>query len=268
LPGCRAVVGELATIDRLAREIAKAGAIIHLASPRGQDRESVVKDDVLGTGALIDAWRTGAFIYTSSPTVHGVPRAVLKEDSPMDITCWYDMGKYCNEFQLRQTESVPARGPAISLRPALYFGANDRRHDRQMLSFVHTHCRLGSKFVFDSEHGLETYGSSYIGGADFGRAVCDALTIRTSGAYNVAGGFCTWRQLIEAINRHAGTRADFFVRPGAQPGAGEARLAQSITLLDTQRFAAETHFVPQESLDGLVETFVAQERAAAPSAAT
>jgi nucleoside-diphosphate-sugar epimerase len=263
--GFRTVVGELATVDRLAIEIGNAEAIVHLACSNAQEAETVLRDDILGTSLLINAWRSGPFIYVSSPTIYGLPQGVLTESSPIRAGHWYDASKISNEFQLRLAEQHGQRGPGIRLRPGLLFSATERRHDQQYLSFFYRHCQLSSKVIFDSEEGLETYGSSFIGGADFGRAVAQSLGIKVAGPYNLAGGFCTWRELIQTINRYAGTCADFLIRPGAQPGAGECRPPQSRTFLDVSAFAAQTGFVPQQGLEELVQDFVRAERVSTTS---
>jgi nucleoside-diphosphate-sugar epimerase len=150
------------------------------------------------------------------------------------------------------------------LRPAYIFAINGRRHDRQQLSLTYVQCQLGSRFVFDSEEGLEKYGCAFIGGADFGRAVAAAVTRDVSGIYTIAGGFFTWRELIETINRLAGTKSDFVVRADTRPQSGEFRLPQSRTELDTTAFANATGFAPKETLEDLVEAFVRMERDSAP----
>jgi nucleoside-diphosphate-sugar epimerase len=259
LEDCRTVVGDLATLDRLADEIARADAILHLGCTRSQDCDSVLKADIAGTALLIDAWRAGPFVFSSSPTVYGWPLGTLVENTPTEIYSWYDMGKVANELQLRLAESRSGRGPAIRLRPGLVFATGERQYTEQYLGFFYLHCQLGSKFLFDSEEGLETYGSSFIGGTDFGRAVADSIGIKVAGAYNVAGGFCTWRALLQTINRYAGTRADFLIRPGAQPASGECRPPQSRTFLDVTAFAAQTGFVPKQSVEELVQEFVQAE---------
>jgi nucleoside-diphosphate-sugar epimerase len=265
LPGCRTVVGELATLDRLADEIAQANAIVHLGCSRSQHGDTVLRDDILGTALLIDAWRSGPLVFTSSSTVHGRPRETLTESSPTKVESWYDMGKVANELQLRLAESVKLRGPAIRLRPVLVFATGERRYDEQYLGSFYLHCQLGSKFLFESEEGLESYGSSFIGGEDFGRALADSLAIKVAGAYNLAGAFCTWRALIETINRCAGTHADFLIRPGAQPGPGEFRPPQSRTFLDVSALTAQIAFAPQQSVEELEQQFVEAERASSPS---
>ncbi len=261
LEGCRTVAGDLADVAAFADEVRRADAVIHLASPRSNDRQTVVREEILATGALLDAWQCGNFICASSQTVYGVPRQALVESSPVDALCWYDLGKVCNEFQLRMCEPGGGRGAAVSLRLALVFAAGPRRGDRQFLPEVYEQCMRGAAFVFDSEEGLETYGSSFIGEEDLGRAVADAMKVERSGPYNLAGGFCTWRSLVEAIGRCAGTRADFVVRNGAEPEFGEYRLPQSRSFLDTSAFAAETAFEPEQTLEELVERYHREENA-------
>lgn len=265
LPGCRTVVGELASVGRLAGEISQADAIVHLACGRTRNTDSVLRDDVLGTALLIDSWHRGPFVYTSSRPLHGGP-GPLTEDTPLDTACWFEVGKLTNEFLLRVAESSDRRGPAIRMRPSLIFGATDRRHDPgQMLSFFYLHCRRGSKFLFRSEEGLATYGASFIGGADFGRSVVVALSMKSGGAFNIAGGFCTWKSLIETINRVAATRSDCVVRRDVTPGNGEAVPPQSRTLLDTQAFVTQSGFAPRQALEEIVEEFVRAERTQQPT---
>ena len=52
--------------------------MIHLASPRGESRDSVARYDVIATRTMIDAWQHGAFVYSSAATVYGIPG----EDTP------------------------------------------------------------------------------------------------------------------------------------------------------------------------------------------
>jgi nucleoside-diphosphate-sugar epimerase len=260
--GCRTIVADPPAIDRYSSEVAASDAVIHLASGRSLEQSAILRDDVLGTSLLIDAWSRGPFVYASSPTIHGVPLATVTESSPIHLMSGYAIGKFANEFQLRLAGSPDARGPAVSLRPGIPLAPNDRRRDRQFFGALIDRCKLGRTFIFTTEEGAETSGWSFIGGADFGRAVADSLTIKVSGAYNIATGFCTWRQLINAINRATGSRAQVVVRAGGETAKGELRLPQSRTMLDTTAFARETGFVPRQSLEELLEEFVRADRAA------
>ncbi len=265
VPACRTVVGDLETIERLHAEIAAADGIIHLACPRSFWFNSVLTDDISGTSDLISQWRAGAFVYAGSPTVmQGLKRGMLNEAAPTHLDSMYDLGKFVNEFQLRltagQKRPQEVRTAAVSLRPALFFTSGARRNNQQILSLFYAQCMRGGRFLFDSEEGLANYGSSYIGGADFGRAAVDALGTAVSGPYNVAGGFCTWRTLIETINRCAGTQGHVVVRAGALPGPDEFRVWQSRTELDTRSFQAQTGFAPRQSLEELVGEYIAAER--------
>jgi nucleoside-diphosphate-sugar epimerase len=263
LPGCRTVVGDLANIGPFVGEIAAAGAVIHLASSRSYDADMVMSE-IVATGSLIQAWRNGAFISASSGTVGGWGPEPLIENSPAMLSNGYVMGKLCNEFQLRVAQPLYQRSAAVSLRPAgLFISTNDRRHSRQRFSVLYQRCRQNCKFVFQSEEGLETYGSSFVGGGDFGRAAADSLATKVSGSYNVASGFCTWKSLIETINRTAGTRADFAIQPGGIVGPGEFLLPQGRTCLDVSAFRTQVGFVPQQTMEQLVQEFVAAERPSA-----
>jgi nucleoside-diphosphate-sugar epimerase len=234
---------------------------VHLASPRAFDRDSVLTTDIMGTGQLIDSWRKGPFLYLSSTTVHGVPHAPLNEASPIDVTDWYDMGKYCNEMQLALARGSGARGHGIALRPALIFSTNGRRYDHHIIGDMFRRCKRIHTAVFESEEALETIGGSYIGGADFGRAVAEALTMTASGPFTLAGDFQTWRHWIETINKHAGTKVKLEVRPGAQLQPGEWKPPHSRTCLDYSAFKAQTGFEPRQSFDELVQEFVERDRA-------
>jgi nucleoside-diphosphate-sugar epimerase len=260
IPGCRTVVGDIENLEPLSDEIWHADGIIHLASPRDNSLEPILRTDIVGMAALLKFWRHGNFVYMSSQTVYGIPRQTLTECTPLSPVCWYDWGKICNEFQLRMAEKQGNRGKAISLRMALLFGNGPRSDDRQFLSLIYEQCQKDRTFVFESEEGLETYGSSFIGGQDLGRAVVDALAIGISGPFNVSGGFCTWRSLIETINKHAGTSAGFIIRTGGKAEPGEFRLPQSRSYLDTRAFVSVTGFESHQSLDELVRNFVTSKR--------
>ena len=263
--GFRPVFGGLDTLEPLLGEVAGCDGIMHLASPRSNARAAVLAQDVAATGDLLDVWHRGNFVYASSQTVYGVPRGPLVETTPLDPEVWYDLGKAFNEQQLAMNAAMDdAPGAAVSLRLALVFGAGERRNDRQFLPVLLEQARLGNRILFDSEEGLETYGSSFIGAADGARAFVDALEMETSGPFNLAGGFSTWRALFEALDRHAGTRTKFVVRAGAAPEDGEFRVPQSRSFLDTAAFAAATGFSARESLDDLVERFVRREEAIQP----
>lgn len=262
LPDCETVVGDLADARAFADRIRDSSAVIHLASPRAETREPVARYDVRATRAMIAAWRRGAFVYPSHATVYGIPeQAPLREDHACDPTIWYDLGKMTVEQDLRTAVNGGGRGPGIVLRPSLIFACNDRRADRQLFSWIYALCREGATFVFDSERGIEAYGASFIGDEDYGRAVADALSLTTPGTFHVASGFCTWRDLIGAFGRRLGREAKVVVRPGARAQArGEVRLGQSRTELDTSAFTREAGFTPRQTLEELVERFVAEEQ--------
>jgi nucleoside-diphosphate-sugar epimerase len=261
IAGCETVVGNLAAVHKFASDIRESSGVVHLASPRGTTSADVASD-VLATRDIIAAWTVGPFIYPSHATVYGIPESQpLREDHQRSPTIWYDRGKIAVEDRVEAAGRVGERGPGIVLRPSLIFGSNDRRADRQLFSWVYILCRARMKFVFDSETGLETYGASFVGEDDYGRAVADSLGIEASGAYHVASGFCTWRALIGAFDAQLGQRSEFVIRPGGKVEAtDEVRLGQSRTELDTTAFAQATGFQPRQAMEELVERFVVEER--------
>ena len=260
--GCRTVRGDLAAMARLGGEIGTAAGIVHLASPRSLDRTKTVNEDILGTGELVDAWRSGPLVYASTTTIHGVPSAVLEPGTPIDLLEWYDVGKAVNEFQVRAASGQAGRGPGISLRPTMFVGTGPRSHDRQMVSRIHAACRDGRTFVFATDSALDTSGAAYLGLGDFARAVVSALGVTAAGAFPIAGGFVRWRDLIDRINQRAGTTGKYIVRADGAHG-DEVRLAHSRTEVDNAAFEAATTWKPQESIEDLVDAFVAAEKGAA-----
>jgi nucleoside-diphosphate-sugar epimerase len=264
LPGARAVVGLLGLLDDLAAEIGASGSVVHLASERSGDRYRVVFDDLLGTGELLDSWQRGPFVYASSATIHGEPHAVLDASAPVDILDWYNAGKVVNEFQVKSAAEagVAGRGPGISLRPCLYFGRSHRALHHQYLDLFFYHALAGHTFTFDMDAAVEGGGASYIGDADYGRAVVAALDRGETAAYPVATGFVTWRDLLETINRIAATSARWAVLPADPTAPDKFRVPHSRIEIDSSAFAARTGWRPQQGLDELVEAFVRGEREA------
>jgi nucleoside-diphosphate-sugar epimerase len=260
LVGYRPLIGDLARIDACAAEIAACEAIIHCASPRSQDRATVLAQDIEATGRLVDAWTGGPFLYTSSQTVYGIPRDVLTEASPSAPHGWYDLGKVCNEHQVTMAAGRDGRGAGISLRLPLVFATGPRRRDRQFLPDLFDAVLAGRPFLFADAAALETCGSVFMGEHDLARAIVDALVLARSGPYNLAGGFCTWKELLETMGRHAGREPSFRLRAGAVARDGEWRMPQSRSFYDCTRFDAATGFKPQQTLDEIVGRFVAAER--------
>lgn len=263
--GARTVVGMLGVLDGGASEaVGASGAVVHLACDRSADRERVVYDDILGTGELLDLWQRGPFVYSSTTTVHGVPRGILDAETAVRLDDWYDCGKAVNEFQVRSAAAagLAARGPGISLRPTLYFGGTRRPPKRQYLDWFLRRAAAGDAITFVSEEAMATAGAAYVGTEDFGRAVVAALGVADSGEYPVATGFVTWRDLLAAINRAAGANGRAIVRQNGPEGPDEFPVPNSRTELDCSAFVERSGWRPQQGLEELVDAFVGGEREA------
>ena len=262
IDGARTVVGMLGILDGASAAVEDAGAVVHLASERSADRERVVYDDILGTGELLDLWRRGPFVYSSTTTVHGVPHGVVDATTPVSIDEWYDAGKAVNEFQVRAAARAGGaeRGPGISLRPTLYFGPMHRRTERQYLAWFLRHAAAGDAITFVSEEAMATTGAAFVGTEDFGRAVVAALGLTELGEFPVASGFVTWRDLLTAVNKAAGTNGRAMVRPNGPENADEFTVPNSRTELDCSTFIDRTGWKPRQGLDELVDAFVRSQR--------
>lgn len=252
----RALKGTLESIHKQASEIEKADAIFHLASSRGNDPSSVYNCDALGTLQLLLAWSHGPFVYPSSQGIYGVPHAPLVEDTPYDPTYWFDIGHVINEMQLRVESLRRNLGPAVSIRLALMFPTGKRLDDQFFNKTLHQ-CLNDVTFLVDSDEGLAKYGTSFIGPGDLGRACVDALTIKESGPYNVAGGFCAWGDLVDTVNRLGRTKARIEVRRDPTPKhPKEVRLPQSRSELVDDKFRNATKFMPSETLEQVVDNWL------------
>jgi nucleoside-diphosphate-sugar epimerase len=262
IDGAQTVVGLLGALDGASAAVEEAGAVVHLASERSAERERVVYDDILGTGELLDLWRRGPFVYSSTTTVHGIPNGVLDAATPVSIDEWYDAGKAVNEFQVRAAARAGGaeRGPGISLRPTLYFGPLHRQSERQYLAWFLRHATAGDAITFVSEEAMATTGAAFVGTEDFGCAVVAALGLTESGEFPVASGFVTWRDLLTVVNKAAGSNGRAIVRPKGQEGPGEFSVPNSRTELDCSAFVERTGWQPRQGLEELVDAFVRSQR--------
>jgi nucleoside-diphosphate-sugar epimerase len=253
----RTLIGNLRSIYVHKAAIAKSDAVVHLASPRGNDPESVLHEDVEGTLQLLCAWSHGPFLYPSSQGIYGVPKRTLVEKEPYDPSCWFDLGRIFNELQIHvRAQNVP-NGVGASLRIALLFPTSARAYDRQYIASVLASCDQNRRFLVDSDEGLHNYGSSYIGSTDLGRAFVRGFSLKESGPYNVSGGFFTWRELISTYNRLAGTRASIEVRPNPKAkNVREVRLPQSRSYVDDTLFRKATGYKSRQTLEELIDEWL------------
>jgi nucleoside-diphosphate-sugar epimerase len=257
LEGCRTVQARLSEAGKYAAEVAVADGVIHLASTRSVERAPVVREDIYGTGLLLDSWRKGNFVYMSSQSVYGVPRGPLTEDHALSPVCWYDIAKICCEQQMAIESPRPGRGVGIPLRMALLFGPGGHGRGDQFLESLYPNCASGNPFIFKSEEALETAGSSFVGPEDLARALVDSLDLKVAGPFNISSGFCTWRELLEGICRKAGFPAPKFVvsaLPGQIPPG--LPMPQSRSFVDPGKFYGAAGFSPKQDLDILLDEFV------------
>ncbi|MGA3036387.1 MAG: NAD(P)-dependent oxidoreductase [Vulcanimicrobiaceae bacterium] len=265
--GASNVSAELYAFGTLHRHIQSAdGGIIHLACTRTKRRNMVVTSDVLGTGTLLDMWERGPFVLASSQMVYGVSNEPATEETPVQPTSsWFDMGKYINEFQVGAVCERDGRGVGIALRIPAVLSAS--RGKFQTLDMLYNDMVRGATFIFESDEALETSGSDFIGVRDLARGFGSALTLKKSGAYNISGGYFTWRQLLDGLVRLTGAKGKFMIRPGGVRSDMEAQVPQRQSRVDSRKFqAAVPDFAPEESVDSILEEYTIAIGKAAPGA--
>ena len=263
IDNCINAPAELYAIATVYRHLRECDGIVHLASTRLKRRNPVITSDILGTGALLDLWPRGQFVYASSQMVYGLSDEPKTEQTPVDPTSsWYDMGKYVCEFQLSQACDQNGRGAGIALRVPVVLSSSRGRG--QTLDMLYRDVMRGATFVFDSEETLEKAGSDYISGPDLGKACASALAISSSGPYNVATGYFTWKQLLDGLVTATGAKARYMIRSDGKLGPLEARLPQWQSRLDTSRFKQIVHTEPGETVEQIVTEYA--ERVKSPHA--
>jgi nucleoside-diphosphate-sugar epimerase len=263
------VSAELYAFGTLHRHIQSAdGGIIHLACTRTKRRNMVVTSDVLGTGTLLDMWERGTFVLASSQMVYGTSNDPATEETPVQPTSsWFDMAKYINEFQVGAACDRDGRGSGIALRIPVVLSAS--RGKFQTLDMLYNDMVRGATFIFESDEALETSGSDYIGVRDLAHGFASSLTLKKSGAYNISGGYFTWRQLLDKLVELTGVKGKFMIRPGGVRTEMEAQLPQRQSRVDASKFlAAVPDFAPTETVDSILEEYAISIGKAAHAVAT
>jgi len=254
--GALNVSAELYAFGTLHRHIQSAdGGIIHLACTRTKRRNMVVTSDILGTGTLLDMWERGTFVLASSQMVYGTSNDPATEETPVQPTSsWFDMAKYVNEFQVGATCDRDGRGAGIALRIPAVLSAS--RGKWQTLDMLYNDMVRGATFIFESDEALETSGSDFIGVRDLANGFATSLGLKKSGAYNITGGYFTWRQLLDGLVKLTGIKGKFMIRPGGVRTEMEAQLPQRQSRVDARKFlAAVPDFAPTETVDSILEEY-------------
>jgi len=254
---CCTIQASLSESQEYARDVAASDGVIHLASTRSMKREPVLKEDIYGTGLLLDNWRKGNFVYMSSQSVYGVPQGPLTENHPISPVCWYDIAKICCEYQIAIEEPKPGRGVGVPLRMALLFGPGGNGRGDQYLEMLYPLCAQGRVFAFKSEEALENAGSSFVGPEDLARAIVTSLELKTAGPFNISSGFCTWKVLLKSICKKAGFKQPkFTVVKKLSPCSKYVTLPQSRSFVDSTSFYKVAKFSPKQDLDSLLDVFI------------
>ena len=84
-----------------------------------------------------------------------------------------------------------------------------------------------------------------------------SLGLKKSGAYNISGGYFTWRELLDGLVKLTGVKGKFMIRPGGVRTEMEAQLPQRQSRVDARKFqAAVPDFAPSETVESILAEYV------------
>jgi nucleoside-diphosphate-sugar epimerase len=184
--------------------------VIHLASPRSQLFDEVIRDEILPLTVLLGEPRLRHIVIASSQTVYGTvaaddPARQIPEVTCPSPECWYDIGKIVNEYQLNLRRREDKAFYGIALRFGLLFaGGSEEGRRAQFLPMLLRHYFQYGLFWCKDQSSFDVAGTSYSTGIGLARAFCDSLDTMYNGAVNFASGFVTWRFLLETVKSVTG----------------------------------------------------------------
>jgi len=186
-------------------------SLVHLASPRSQQFDAVIRDEILSLVRLLAMPSICRVVLASTQAVYGPPTTeergnLVSEESRLDPTCWYDIGKAVNEFQLRIRRKEDRSFRWIALRFGLLLDAQGLSGGprAQLLPEIIEHYLNSGMFYIRSDLSIDRSGSAYSSAPGLAHAFCECLEIDYDGPMNFASGFFTWRELLESIRRVTG----------------------------------------------------------------
>ena len=156
-------------------------------------------------------------LYFSSAAVYGEERhnAAITEETPVQPTSLYGLGKYASEGLLRQALKGRAGAPSlVCLRPTLIYGPGDQSLGYGPSGFVHS-AVVGEPLVLWGD-GSERRGFAFVG--DVAEAVWRLAFTDFAGAVNVTGPEgATFGELVTIVQRLAPHPLEVKTRPRSKP---------------------------------------------------
>jgi nucleoside-diphosphate-sugar epimerase len=201
--GVEVALGDLRDVDSLARAARGATGIVHIACIY-TDRAA----DVAATRALVESWREGPFVFTSTLDVYGLASGLVTEDAPLSATFTdYARGK----VECERLLGAAGRGDHTILRAPYIWGPHPTARRR----LVTPRLAEGLPIVLPGtdEAEWQGYRDAFVDARDLAVIVAECLARPAGGALNVATGHVSWHDLYAELIRWTGSRSTIVHKP-------------------------------------------------------
>nr|WSX53941.1 condensation domain-containing protein [Streptomyces sp. NBC_00974] len=209
--GVDVIEGDLTDLAGLRDVVAHADAVVHAACTF--TRHDV---DLAAMETMVDAWRSGPFVFVSSVDAYGHPETdrVAEESPPHDPVSPYGRAKLDCEALVLRAAGTKGRGGASAVRSPIVWGAHDRLREQLRWGAIGTlyqSARQGRPIELPRPGigGHPWYGAAWVHAAALARAVTECLDRPVHGVANAVGGHVSWRDLAHDLTELLGTPADF-----------------------------------------------------------
>jgi len=203
--GVEVACGDLRDPDSLARAARGATGIVHLACTYTD-----LAADVAAMRALLEGWREGPFVFTSTLDVYGLVSGPVTEGTPLCETFTeYARGKLICERLLE--EAAAGRRDHTILRAPYIWGPHPTARRR----LVSPRLAEGLPIVLPGidEAEWRAYQDAWVDARDLAVIVAECLARPPGGALNVATGHFGWHDLYVELIRLSGSRSAIVHKP-------------------------------------------------------
>ncbi|MEU8587312.1 condensation domain-containing protein [Streptomyces sp. NPDC048664] len=208
--GVEVVEGDLQDLAGLRDAVAQADAVVHSACTF--TRHEV---DLAAMEAMVEAWRSGPFVFVSSVDAYGHPVAdrVAEEAPSHEPVSPYGRAKLDCEAMLLRAAGTGGRGGASAVRSPIVWGAHDRLREQLRwgaLGSLYRSAHTGGPIELPrpGTGGHAWYGAAWVHAAALARAVTVCLDRPVHGVANACSGHVSWHDLARDLTELLGTRAD------------------------------------------------------------
>ncbi|WP_406397913.1 condensation domain-containing protein [Streptomyces sp. NBC_00879] len=217
--GVDVVEGDLTDLDGLRAAVESADAVIHAACTF--TRPEV---DVAAMEAMVDAWRSGPFVFVSSVDAYGRPTEqwVTEESASRQPLSAYGQAKLDCEQMLLRAAGTGGRGGASVVRSPIVWGPHDRLRDQLRwgaTGLLYQAALAGEPITLPrpGTAGRDWYGAPWVHAAALARAVTACLDTPVHGVANALSGHVAWQDLAAELRTLLGGDSEIQLAERAHP---------------------------------------------------